>query len=200
MKYFFITFSLSFLILFSLAPYYLAYENPPLRSDAIVLLVGSDNDVRWQKVQELINQDYSQYLIIPAYGQIFMDSKDGQLILIKKLAFIDRKMNNSPKQMNRKIYEDTHIEILRSKRMMDDWGFRSVIFVSEPYHMRRIELIAGRVFDKEEYNLVFVPTSSDNSNSFFWWVDKVKRRWVLSEYLKILWFLLYEPFSRISIS
>ena len=80
------------------------------------------------------------------------------------------------------------------KAMMDELGFKSANFVSSPYHMRRVKLIADRVFAGGNYNLSFVPSRYEETHKNLWWLNKYDLKWVLSEYSKIIWFLLYEPF------
>ncbi|MCK4306495.1 MAG: hypothetical protein KAY24_19795, partial [Candidatus Eisenbacteria sp.] len=53
------------------APNYLAYSDRPKRADAVVLLLGQDFKAREKQSQYLINEGYSDYLIIPAYGRLY---------------------------------------------------------------------------------------------------------------------------------
>ena len=59
-------------------------------------------------------------------------------------------------------YEDTHIEIIEAQKRMSDYGLKSAIFVSSPHHMRRIKLIAEKVFKSNNYNFYYVPTRYEN--------------------------------------
>ena len=93
------------------------------------------------------------------------------------------------------LFENTHLEIIYARQMMEAQGFRSAIFVSSPCHMRRIKIIADRAFEGGSYELSYVPTTFEETCGPFWWTDKYCIKWVLGEYIKILWFLIYEPFS-----
>ena len=93
----------------------------------------------------------------------------------------------------RKHYEDTHVEALEAKRMLDERGFRSAILVSSPYHMRRIRLIAGTVFGGG-YALTYVPARNEAAPTGADWGDRAGRRTIVREYLKMVWFCLYAPF------
>ncbi|EFK09732.1 conserved hypothetical protein [delta proteobacterium NaphS2] len=95
---------------------------------------------------------------------------------------------------NRANLEDTHSEVLRAKEMMDAYGLKSAIFVSSPYHMRRIKIIAAKVFGQKNYDLSFVPTPYEKTCGPLWWTDSYCLKWVMGEYVKIPWFLSYEPF------
>ena len=48
--------------------------------------------------------------------------------------------------------------MIKGKKIMDKLGYRSTIIVSSPYHMRRLQLIAGKVFG-DDYQIGFQATS-----------------------------------------
>jgi uncharacterized SAM-binding protein YcdF (DUF218 family) len=89
---------------------------------------------------------------------------------------------------------------------MDDLGLRSALLVSSPYHMRRIKLITGHVFkpapssppfEKEGqggFRLYTVPTRFETQGKGIWLFNSSERNFVLTEYTKIVWFLLYSIF------
>ena len=178
------------------APHYLTYSDKPRSSDAVVLLVGPDFEARKKEANHLIGDGYADFLIIPAYGRISKATKDGTLKSVKK----NRANRKNPARNERaaksaqKIYENTHLEMLYAKAMIDEHGLKSAIFVSSPYHMRRIKIIAGRIFDQKDYELSFVPTRYEKPCNNPWWTNKYGFRRVMGEYIKIGWFLLYEPF------
>ena len=76
---------------------------------------------------------------------------------------------------------------------MERLGISSAILVSSPYHMRRIKLIAERVFG-ERPTVCYVPTRYETPNEGFWLFNGYERKFVLTEYMKIGWFVLYSPF------
>ena len=94
-------------------------------------------------------------------------------------------------------YEDTHLEIMEAKKMMSVYGLKSAIFVSSPYHMRRIKLIVERVFNPEHGDFYFIPTPYERAPANFWELSSLDWRKVRREYSKILWFYIYFPFSKI---
>ena len=175
------------------APYYLARTDKPAKSDVIVLLIGSKFTPRKEEVFRLIQDGYARHLIIPAYGRI----SDARL-------FAGQPAQTNPKPSSSlirgrvvkpahypKYFEDTHIEILEAKKMMDRAGFKSAIFVSSPYHMRRISIIANKVFAKKDYRLLFVPSRYEQHHDSFWFLKKRDLKLVTGEYSKIIWFAIY---------
>lgn len=178
------------------APRYLARTDKPVKSAAIVLLLGSNFTLRKEKTFKLIEEGYARHLIIPAYGKVADAgplSNQGTRVNQKPDPSLVRgrpvSLPHYPKH-----FEDTHIEILEAKKLMDKAGFKSAIFVSSPYHMRRISIIAGKVFGNNGYRLIFVPSRYEQRNSALWFLEKRDLKFVLSEYSKIAWFMLYRYF------
>ena len=80
--------------------------------------------------------------------------------------------------------------------MMDSLDFTSAIFVSSPYHLRRIKIMAGRVFTGKTYKLSFASPRFQKKEKILWGINKSDLKMIVSEYLKIVWFLIYEAFCR----
>jgi hypothetical protein len=191
---------ISFCILLLLAgivlnsPRFLLYSTDYKKADAIVILLGPDFKARQKEANELVNKGMSDYLIIPAYHKVYgIHNKDKEKYLLPYL--------NSPKSGNHDVlsypgyYEDTHIEIIEAQKIMSGYGFKSVIFVSSPYHMRRIKLIADKVFKSRNYNFYFVPTRYEKAPVDF--LELLPSDWkkIRREYSKILWFFIYSAWS-----
>jgi len=88
--------------------------------------------------------------------------------------------------------ENTHLEIIVAKDIMENADLNSAIFVSHPYHMRRLKLIASTVFHEAKYDLRYVPTHYATVSKYFWYLNKSEAIWVIKEYAKIIWFMIYE--------
>jgi len=180
--------------LLTLAPGFLCYADLPRKADAVVLFVGPGNISRRDEAQQLIKDGYARYLLIPSSGELFAKAPDGALTRLAgqprgELFF---RLRTAPSYG--KHYENTHVEALEAKRMMDSLGLKSAMLVSSAYHMRRIGLIAGRVFDKREYAISCNPARWQKEFTMADWLDKERRQAIVSEYVKLGWFLVYEPF------
>ena len=164
------------------APRYLLYADPPQKSDAVVLFLGKEFKERRAQALELIRKDYAGYLVIPAYGKTAEAANHGEA-----------SRNAAPLRPAHYpvVYEDTHVEILEAKKLMDKQGLTSAIFVSSPHHMRRIKLITDRVLPGRTYRIVFVPTRFEKRNEGLWFLNESEIKKVTSEYGKIVWFFLY---------
>ena len=187
----FILLCLAGLVLY--APRYLLYSTDHKKADAIILLLGPDFKARQKEANELINEGMADYLIIPAYHKAYgiYDKGKGQYLLPGLYLSKAAPGNVLPYPG---YYEDTHIEIIEAKKIMSDYGFKSAIFVSSPYHMRRIKLITGKMFDNNGY-FYFVPTRYEKAPANFQELSSSDWKKVRREYSKILWFFVYSTWS-----
>ncbi len=192
---------------------YLEYSDPHGRADIIVLFVGPNQgeDLRLKEALELLREGFADYLFVPdtvglsragarrgdVIGARFSDVKPGASLLMPRR---DRESAPAYFQKIRKaygipcFYEDTHAEVLLAKKAMDACGFRKAILVSSPYHMRRIKIVSGRVFDPS-YDIRLVPTRFGKR------IDGLPLAWrepgyCLAEFPKIIWFLSYDLLDR----
>ena len=179
------------------APQFLLYSSKCQETDAVVLFLGPDFTARQKEAYEIINEGMADYLIIPAYHKIYRIFGDGGIkYLSSNLSY-----SNSPKRKvlpasSPSFYEDTHIEAIEAKKIMADFGLKSAIFISSPYHMRRIKLIVKKVFAGEKGGFYFVPTNYEKVPGHFWELSVADWKKVGSEYIKILWFSLYSLFVK----
>ncbi|HUI66741.1 MAG TPA: ElyC/SanA/YdcF family protein [Nitrospirota bacterium] len=180
------------LVILLLLPGYLAYSDSPRPADAVILLVGPEFVARRRKACQVAVECRARYLIVPAYMKVFpvtaKQLSDIKGITDEEIAlFYDRRKRLSYKPY----FEDTHVEILAAKRLMDDYGLKSAVFVSSEYHMRRIRLIAQRVFGDAKYAIACIPARVETPDGKLF---QVKQRiyWMLSESVKICWFFAYE--------
>jgi uncharacterized SAM-binding protein YcdF (DUF218 family) len=172
------------------APSYLVVSDQPVESDAVVIFPGNEKGTREKEAHQLVREGLAEYLINPGRRQIHKRNPDGKLDKIN----IDSKLETSNLKLETTSwFEDTHKDALVARDMMEGLGIQSAIFVSSPYHMRRIKLIAGKIF-KDSLAVRYVPTRYESIPGDFWFMDAQQVRWVASEYAKIIWFLIYSPF------
>ncbi|KQC10784.1 MAG: hypothetical protein APR62_11265 [Smithella sp. SDB] len=177
------------------SPRFLLYSSEYRKANAVILILGPDFKARQKEAYELIDEGMADYLIIPAYHKVYrVYEKEMKKYLSPNLNFLKSGQNNV--NANKKFYEDTHLEIIEAKEIMSDLRLKSAIFVSSPYHMRRIKLIAGNVFDSNKNIFYFVPTHYEKAPADFRELSSADWKKVRREYSKILWFLLYSPWSK----
>jgi uncharacterized SAM-binding protein YcdF (DUF218 family) len=81
--------------------------------------------------------------------------------------------------------------------MMVTLGYSSAIFVSSPYHMRRISMISKAVFQDEKYQLTFRDNRYAQTAGFFSLFRWSKIEQVFEEYLKIAGFMAYRIYENL---
>ena len=177
------------------SPRFLLYSSEYKKANAIILLLGPDFKARQKEANRLINDGMADYLIIPAYHKTYRiyDKEAMKYLSLNLYSFKSGQKNiaSSPS-----FYEDTHLEIIDAQKVMSIYGLKSAILVSSPYHMRRIKLIAMKVFDTNKGDFYFVPTHYEKAPANCWELSLADWKKVRNEYGKILWFFLYFPWTR----
>lgn len=177
-----------------LSPRFLIYSSGYKKADAIILLLGPDFTARQKEAYRVIDEGMTDYLIIPAQNKLHRIYNEGASKYLST--------NLLTKNMNRKdnsnfpiYYEDTHTELIEAEKIMSKYELRSAIFISSPYHMRRIKLIAVKIFKNKSGEYYFVPTSFEKAPMNFWELSAADWKKVGREYGKMLWFALYAPWT-----
>lgn len=179
-------------VLYTAAAAWLNYTEAPAPSDVVVLFVGPDYSERKKEAFQLLEEGYASRILIPARNTILTSANsktdDTKLHLPAKPDW-----SHYPDY-----YENTHIEILEAKKMMDAAGYTSALFVSSPYHMRRIRLISKTVFPDKKYQRIFRGSRYARPCNFFSLFRQPKMEQVFEEYLKITGFCLYHLYERVT--
>ena len=174
----------------SLFPNYLLYATPAMEADAVVVFAGNDFEARQKMADELVAKGWAKFVILPAKGEILETRVSKGPVTPEKT----RRMAEAVRRDVGKYYvEQTHVEVIQALELMEHIAARRAIFVSSPYHMRRIRIMAGRVFPPDRYEIAYLPAADDPPHQpwFASWRDV---KWVFSEWVKIVWFFLYSPF------
>lgn len=175
---------------------FLKVSETPGPVDVVVQFVGPDNIARSAKAAGLVRQGLAPLLMIPGQRSLFAPNRQGELAPLRTAetaaAFWCRSWG-SP--LSSRMMENTHKELLLARCAMDHLRLHSAILVSSPCHMRRIRLMAKRVFDQQHYRILYVAAETDQGGQP-WWPTRNDWWWLMREYPKIVWFFLYEPFLR----
>ena len=174
----------------ALLPGFLLYKTPPIDAEAVVLFLGTRDNARKKQVEDLIDRKQAKIVILPFQGKIFRGKTFQNPIAPDKITATAEKIKTT---YLRRYVERTHVEMLQTKALMDNMGATSANLVSSPYHMRRIKIMAARIFDPEKYQIAFVPTVYESLHTP-WFTSRRDLEWVLKEWGKIVWFLVYSPF------
>lgn len=177
-------------LLGAVLPKHLLYASAPFKADAVAVLIGPDEAARRKQADELIDAGWAKFLIVPWEGRIVETQVSRDLVTPQRAASIARGIKTD---LERAYVQRTHIEVLQTRKLMEHIGATRVLFVSSPYHMRRIKIMSERFFDPQLFEMAYVPADQDVRHTpwFFSWKDI---QWVFSEWAKILWFRIYAPF------
>ncbi len=176
--------------LFLYAPQFLLYFSSYEKADSIILLVGPDFNARKKEANKLIDEGMVDYLIVSAHNKTYKVIKNK----IIELTSSNLGANQTGKKAVEKpafYYEDTHLEIIEAQKIMEHYKLKSAIFISSPYHMRRVKIIVSKVFASREGRFYFVPTRYEKTPANFWKIPLADWEKILREYAKIMWFFLY---------
>ncbi len=176
-----------------MAPAFLVCSQPLEKVDCVMVMVGNGSGVRSKGAQKLVEQGRSRVLLMPASNKIaFAEETDlGEFGYVKMAPVADKPVMFMGRSY--RVFENTHLEMLKGKKIMDKLGYRSAIIVSSPYHMRRLQLIAGKVLG-EDYQIGFTATPFEKYDTLGCFRSWKAFENVRSEYLKIGWFLVYSWF------
>lgn len=187
-----LAFSFLFLILFfflfmNMGRWLVIYDPIPEDLDLIVTFAGERERVAYSK--ELT-------LKYPNSCWILSDYKNGYSRLLRKSHF----------DMSRVYIVDTCQNTVSEIHAMDKWikdnpqkfigkSHLSIGLVSSPYHMRRIQLIINKQLKKQKFSFHYLPVPLDRYKWTtkmlkYWWNTGVVSRAVISEFQKIVYFLL----------
>ena len=177
-----------------MAPAFLVYSQQLEKVDCVIVMVGGEPGVRVRGAEQLVEQGRTEALLIPAYYKVAFaeDSGLGEWGNVHIAAVVDKPVTFLGRKF--RVFENTHLEMIMGKKIMDKLGYCSAIIVSSPYHMRRLQLIAGKVFGDGDYRIGFEATPFEKYDTLGCFRSWGGFEIVMSEYLKIGWFLVYSWF------
>jgi hypothetical protein len=177
------------------------------KADIIILFPVPELEAVNREAEQLIKDGYADYLCIPTSLSLYrVDDKRNCLTSVQMQQARPGLIAHHPRsrqdisltyfQEIRRVYhfprffENTHVEMLLAKQVMDAYGFKRAVFVSSPYHMRRIQIIAGSVFGPS-YTITLVPSRfMRRYDSFVPSLNDMQN--VFMEIGKMSWFLCYD--------
>jgi len=168
------------------APRFLVYADRLVKSDALVLFLGPEFSARKKEADQLLDRGYARYLIFPSLNMVYTRGRIPVNVPCSPEKAARGRLSEYPPY-----YEKTHLELLYAKRVMTAMGLRSAIMVSSPYHMKRISMIAERVFGYQSYFFSYAPTLYGSDPIHLREMNREDWMFVMSEYVKICWFQLY---------
>jgi uncharacterized SAM-binding protein YcdF (DUF218 family) len=170
----------------SRAGYWLeAAAMPPVRADAIVVLGGNDGD-RALRALGLYREGYAPKIVLTGLER---GSASPPANLTWRAEFLVS--HGVPKSALRfEIYSDNSFdEAANILELMKKQGWRTVIAVSDPPHMRRLAWTWHRVFKGSGLSYALVASEAQWWSPGNWWRDEKTGAFVITEYIKIAYYV-----------
>jgi uncharacterized SAM-binding protein YcdF (DUF218 family) len=170
----------------SRAGYWLeAPRQSPRPADAIVVLGGNDGD-RALRALALYRDGYAPTIVLTGLEH---GSAAPPANLTWRAQFLIA--HGVPKAALRlEVYsENSFEEATNVLALMRRQGWRTVIAVSDPPHMRRLTWTWGRVFKGSGMRYVLVASAADWWVPGRWWRDEHSGAFVISEYIKLAYYV-----------
>ncbi|MBI1911105.1 MAG: YdcF family protein [Deltaproteobacteria bacterium] len=170
-------------------PARLLYVETPIetRADAIICLSGAEVE-RVEHCLKLYRQGRSGMVVVTggALGKGLLFFQEG-----RSLASLSRDWlasHGMPEKDIAVLVEgmSTYEEAAAVRELAFKKGFKSMIIVSSPYHMRRVSLVFKKAFRNSGVSLGFSPARSFEEGLGEWWRDEGLMISVFQEYLKLI--------------
>jgi uncharacterized SAM-binding protein YcdF (DUF218 family) len=157
----------------------------PVRADAIVVLGGNDGD-RALRALGLYRKGYAPKIVLTGLER---GSASPPANLTWRADFLAT--HGVPKSALRfEVYSDNSFEEAENVlELMKRQGWRTVIAVSDPPHMRRLAWTWHRVFKGSGLSYALVASETQWWSPGNWWRDEKTGAFVITEYIKIAYYV-----------
>lgn len=171
----------------------LHFKKLPKRSvDCIIVLYGPAFDLRKNEANRLVKEGLASVVYYPLTNRFKDIVPHERAVKTHRLTNVKTSYWKLRKHADLKYLENTHIELMVAKAFVQRNRLQRVMIVSSPYHMRRVKLIAERVF--EPGIDIYFSSPDTYTRGLAWLQNWQEVRWVFHETLKIGWFLFYWHF------
>lgn len=158
---------------------------PPVPADAIVILGGNDGD-RALRALSLYRDGYAPKIVLTGleHGNAAPPAN-----LTWRAEFLVA--HGVPKSALRfEVYSDnSYEEATQVLALMRRQGWRTVVAVSDPPHMRRLAWTWRRVFQGTGLRYALVPSAAAWWTPERWWRDEHSGAFVISEFIKLAYYI-----------
>jgi uncharacterized SAM-binding protein YcdF (DUF218 family) len=161
----------------------------PRRADAIVVLGGDEGD-RAMRALELYREGYAPTLVLTGleYGNAAPPAA-----LTWRADFLEAR--GVPRLALRFEVDskNSYTEAVNVLALMRQQGWRAVIVVSDPPHMRRLAWTWGRVFAGSGLDYVLVASKPEWWSPGDWWREERSGGFVIMEFIKLGYYVAKRP-------
>ena len=158
----------------------------PKRADAIVVLGGDDGD-RALRALDLYRGGYAPTIVLT--GLEHGNAAPPANITWRAEFLAARGVPRSALRFE-VASRNSYTEATNMLGLMRQQGWRSVLVVSDPPHMRRLAWTWERIFKGSGLHYVLVPSSAPWWSAGNWWHDEQSGAFVIMEYIKLAYYVV----------
>lgn len=160
-----------------------------------MLMIGHDMQRRATGAKSLLRKGYASLLMIPARNKVLSYNSATDTLVETGWRMPAHVFQDIVRQTKNAFLiepENTQVEFRIGLELMNRLSLNSAIIVSSPYHMRRIRMIVLHEARNSGKRFIFVPADANQKFDPLWIFDLSQVKWIVKEYIKIVWFLFYE--------
>lgn len=191
--YFTVTIVLLFVYAYLNLGNFLDATSSPKKTDLLVCLGGGNYKIRIEKTLDVYDKDLvnSSTIVLTGYVNSNSEVKRG-IIEDKRVSYIKNNTKSNIHLVLNKDLENTAKEIIYVKKYMLQNNYKSVTFITEPPHSRRILLFFSMLSVSGDENLTVTIVGADykNWNKKSYYEDKYAKNYAFTETIKILYGLV----------
>ena len=171
---------------FANAGYWLQAPGKVPSPAAAIAVLGGDEGDRSTKALELYQAGYAPLLVLTGLEH---GSAAPPPALTWRASFLEAR--GVPKFAIRFELEarNSYTEAVQLLALMRKEGWRTLIVVSDPPHMRRLAWTWSRVFEGSGLNYVLVASDPDWWEPGNWWREEKSGQFVITEYIKLVYYI-----------
>lgn len=154
---------------------FLAGDDIPRKSDAIIVLSGDNG--RLEKGISLFKAGYAKYLILSNSEFLDIDKVLKEGIPEYSIIFENNATN-------------TYTNALYTKKLMEQNNLKSAVLVTSEYHNLRSKYIFNKIYKDSDIKLSYATSKVFVFNPKKWWKNKESRNVLITEYLKLVRYII----------
>jgi uncharacterized SAM-binding protein YcdF (DUF218 family) len=160
---------------------FLVLKNQPRQTDLIV--VATPFRPRFLYALDLLQKGYAEQILFVGDNRIKSPGNGETTSDLAKLEALKRGIPES--KIHLKHSTGTRADALQAKLLMSALGLKSALVVSDPYNMRRLDMIFNYIFKDTGLELSLVPTNQKRKTPDYWWLSPHSFVYVIKEWIKL---------------
>jgi uncharacterized SAM-binding protein YcdF (DUF218 family) len=159
---------------------FLVVDEPPQKSDVIIVLAG-DSGCRVEHGAALFHAGYAPYLMVCG-GKVYHTTTWAGLMREHAIALGVPSMVIIPEGESESTYENA----IFARKLMKKHGLKSAVVVSSNYHMRRVKYVFQRELGDTGITLTYSAARDPRFEPARWWANNKSIMYTVNEYLKFI--------------